>query len=74
MNLLVDATTVTVMASDVSSSGDSGGPWLQTYSGTGNVKAKGQHLGDVYVDGAWRSAYVPVVRISSRVSASILTQ
>lgn len=49
-------------------------PWLQTYSGTGNVNAKGQHLGDVYINGAWRSAYVPVTRISSRVSASILTQ
>lgn len=53
--------------------GDSGGPWLQTYSGSGNVNAKGQHYGRVYVGGARRSAYVAVTRISARVSASILT-
>lgn len=66
-------TTVTVMNADLSSGGDSGAPWLQTHSSDGTVNAKGQHAGKLFYNGAYRSAWVPVVRISAYVHASIAT-
>lgn len=61
---------ITVMSGDVSASGDSGGPWLKTYT-NGNVLAKGQHVGKLLYQGAYRSIYSPVIKISAKVEASI---
>jgi hypothetical protein len=60
-----------VMTGAPSVDGDSGGPWLNTQSGTGNAIAFGQHVGLTLHSGAYRSAFVPVTWISARLSASI---
>lgn len=62
---------ITVMTDDVSVKGDSGGPWLKTYT-NGTVLAKGQHMGKLWVSAAYRSIYSPVIKISAKVEASVL--
>ncbi len=52
--------------------GDSGGPWLTTYS-SGDVMAWGQHHGDILIDDRRFCAFVPVLWTSQDMSASILT-
>lgn len=59
-----------VLTEYVSEGGDSGGPWLQTFS-NGTVIAHGQHFGRVSVNGITRSAYTPQVLISAAMQASI---
>lgn len=52
--------------------GDSGGPWLTTLSGSGNVIAHGQHGGvRQYPGGVLRCFYMPVTPISAALSASL---
>lgn len=54
-------------------SGDSGGPWLQTYT-NGDVIGVGQHSGRFGVaelGGAARCGFIPQVQISAELSASI---
>lgn len=62
---------VTVMTSHMTQEGDSGAPWLKTYT-DGTVLAKGQHSGAIPYGGVLRSTYSPVTKISAKVSASIL--
>lgn len=50
--------------------GDSGGPWLTTYS-NGSVNAFGQHVGQLASYGD-RCAYRPVHDISSKLGARLL--
>lgn len=64
--------SIVVMTGNYSVGGDSGGPWLTTRSGTGDAVAYGQHYGDFYVGGAYRSSYIPANNISARLSASIV--
>lgn len=71
-NIYTGSLTVTVMADAVTLGGDSGAPWLQTNS-NGTVIAKGQHVGLYDFNGAPRSIYMPTIRISAALSASILT-
>ncbi len=52
--------------------GDSGGPWLTTMSGSGDVIAHGQHGGvREYADGSLRCFYMPVTPISAALEASL---
>lgn len=60
-----------LMKTDVSTEGDSGGPWLTTQSGSGNVIAHGQHVGDgcaVNYDGSF---FVKLTDISAAQGASL---
>jgi hypothetical protein len=60
----------TVTRDYVSTAGDSGAPWLTTFS-NGTVRAHGQHSGYATWLGATRSMYTPVTHTSSRLEASI---
>lgn len=62
---------VTVLAANLGEKRDSGGPLLQTYSGSGNVRAKGMLIGAYYYQGASRTIYTPITRASSFLSASL---
>lgn len=56
--------------------GDSGGPWLQTLSGSGKNVAVGQHAGKFGVQqlsGAIRCGFIPVQNIASKLSATVHT-
>lgn len=63
---------VVIMTGNHSVGGDSGGPWLTTRSGSGDAVAYGQHFGDFFVAGVYRSTYIPVNNTSARLSASIV--
>lgn len=52
--------------------GDSGGPWLQTEYGTGNVKAFGQHEGRFLYNGVFYCGFMPLNAISAALDASLL--
>ena len=53
-------------------SGDSGGPWVQTLSGSQDVIGVGQHVGKpVRSNGQARCAFTPQVKISAAMHASI---
>lgn len=62
---------VTLMDQHVTTYGDSGGPWLTTMSGSGDVIAHGQHLGFGCAPGGRGSVFMPVNTISSYLDASI---
>lgn len=69
-NVNTCAGTKTATDDYVGRGGDSGGPWLTTYS-NGTVRAHGQHYGRGVIDGLTRSLYTPVVRASAALEASI---
>lgn len=62
---------VTILGTAISLDGDSGGPMLQTYSGSGNARAKGMLIGLRSYSGSSRTIYTQITRISSFLSASI---
>lgn len=62
---------VTLMDQHVTTGGDSGGPWLTTMSGSGDVIAHGQHLGYGCAPGGRGSVFMPANTISSYLDASI---
>jgi len=63
-----------LMQAHVTDDGDSGGPWLTTQSGTGNVIAHGQHVGHGCATGYTGSFFVKVNSISSAQGVSLLVQ
>lgn len=70
--VLADGTLrVTILGTAISADGDSGGPMLQTYSGSGNARAKGMLIGLRNYGGSPRTIYTQITRISSFLSASI---
>jgi hypothetical protein len=60
-----------LMTTDVSTEGDSGGPWLTTQSGSGNVIAHGQHYGDGCAAGYAGSFFIKLTDISAAQGASL---
>lgn len=66
--------TGVLMQAHVTAGGDSGGPWLTTQSGTGNVIAHGQHYGFGCAAGYDGSFFIKLTAISAAQQASILLQ
>ncbi|WP_328995538.1 S1 family peptidase [Kribbella sp. NBC_01245] len=60
-----------LMKTDVSMPGDSGGPWLTTQSGSGDVIAHGQHWGDGCADKHAGSFFIKLTDISAAQGASL---
>jgi hypothetical protein len=60
---------LTLMDQHVTTGGDSGGPWLTTMSGSGDVVAHGQHIGRSCEYGG--SVFMPLQTISAKLSSSL---